>query len=197
MASTNRYSRYFTYIEPITRAPIIRTYGSTILTIIALTVFIVFAIKPTVETILILQKTLSDQHQILDKLNEKSKNLSLGRKNYQALEESTKIKINSLVPINPEIGQVAKALENVSKVTDASISAIQFQSFTINKPLKNQTLAEIPFNFNIEGSYSAILTILSNLHSMERLISINQIAFNKLEGGRLLLSISGKAYYLK
>ncbi len=198
MAENKRYSRYFTYIQPVIRAPFVRTYGSLILTIVSLIVFIVFAIKPTIETILILQKQLSNQHQILDKLNQKSKNLSLGRKNYLDLDQNTKDKINGSVPASPAIGELTKNLENAAKSGDASLSAIQFQSFTINQPQKTKTLAEIPFTYNVEVSYSTALSVLSNLKKLDRLISIDQFSLNKLEsGGRLLLSISGEAYYLK
>lgn len=195
--ATSRYFRYFTYIEPVIKTPFIRTYGSLILTILTLVIFIIFAIKPTIETILILQKQLSEQQQILDKLNQKSKNLSLGRKNYLSLDKTTQEKINFAIPTTPQIGDLTRVLEDITKSTEASISAIQFQNFSISPPQKKKILAEIPFNYNFESSYLSALTILSRLQSSSRLISIKQLQFSRTETGKVLITTSGKAYYLK
>ena len=46
----NRRFRYYTYIQPILRSPIIKSYGLHILTIFTMIIFIIFAIKPTAET---------------------------------------------------------------------------------------------------------------------------------------------------
>jgi len=83
MKESNRYSRYFTYIKPLARLPIIKTYGPAIFSLLTMSVFIVFAIKPTIETILVLQKQLADSDKIVAQINEKTDNLSKGRENYQ------------------------------------------------------------------------------------------------------------------
>lgn len=196
MASNHRYFRYFTYIEPIVKTPFIRTYGSLVLTIFTLTIFIVFAIKPTIETILILQKQLTDQQQILEKLNQKSKNLSVGKKNYLAIDKQTQDRINFAVPASAQVGDLIKSLEGIAKTSEASISAIQFQNFTITPPQKKE-LSEIPFTYSLETSYNSALNIITNLQSASRVVSIDQLLLNKVEGGKILLTISGKAYYLK
>lgn len=198
--ATHRYYRYFTYIAPVIRDPIIRTYGSLILTILALSVFTIFAIKPTVETIIILQKKLIDQQQILMSTNEKSQNLSLGSNNYKTLvSQGVKEKINSKVPFSPSIGELSASLEDAARATEASISAIQYQTFTISPATSSATpaLLEIPFIYNLEGTYPDLLMVLKNLATSSRLIAINSLKFTKIEGGGLLLSVSGKAYYLK
>ena len=69
------YSRYFTYVKPLIRLPIVRTYGATVFTIFIITIFIFFAIKPTIETILVLQKKLENSTEVLEKLQKKSKDL--------------------------------------------------------------------------------------------------------------------------
>ena len=200
MATTHRYFRYFTYIQPIIKTPFIKTYGSLILTIVALSIFTIFAIKPTIETILILQKTLNDQTEILSAINKKSQDLSLGSNNYKSLvNQGLTDKINTAVPYTPAVGELTGILETVSKVPQASISAIQFQPFTINPPSELPTfeLSEISFTINVEGSYQSLLALLNNLRNAPRLISIDNITFNKLESSGLLLSVSGKAFYLK
>ena len=114
MATTHRYFRYFTYIQPIIKTPFIKTYGSLILTIVALSIFTIFAIKPTIETILILQKTLNDQTEILSAINKKSQDLSLGSNNYKSLvNQGLTDKINTAVPYTPAVGELTGILETV------------------------------------------------------------------------------------
>ena len=76
MASQSKfYSKYYTYIQPLARHPVIKTYGSTIFSLIVITFFIFYAIKPTIETILILQKKLVDSTTVLEQVNLKARNL--------------------------------------------------------------------------------------------------------------------------
>lgn len=197
--ASKRYFRYFTYVEPVLKAPIVRTYGSLILTFISLTVFVIFAIKPTFETILVLQKKLSDEQAVLKQIKQKSQDLRTGIENYQKLDDSTKQKIDTTVPKNLDLGTVVSALEQAALSAEASVSALQFQPITMEKSNDQSfeaKLAEISFTFNVEGSFDKQKKVLQSLRQSSRLISVTGLIFNKIEGG-LLMSVTGKAYYLK
>src|SRR3990172_9728204 len=92
------YSRYFTYIKPITRLPIIKNYAPAVFTLAVTTILILFAIKPTVETILVLQKKLDNAEEVLAKLTKKVDDLSLCRTNYDNLDTGIKEKIAAALP---------------------------------------------------------------------------------------------------
>lgn len=194
------YSKYFTYIEPVIKTPIIKTYGFTILTLMSVTVFIIFAIKPTIETILLLQKDLVVQKETLEKVTQKSEDLLAARQNYQNIDESTKIRIQTAIPNHPAIRDLIESLEDSTKITEASISALQFQPIELN-PATSQNepkLSEIKFTYNVEGSYQALLTILDNIKVSPRIISLDTLIFSKIEeGSTLLMSVSGRAFYLQ
>lgn len=194
------YSRYFTYIKPITRAPIVKTYGSTIFTLLVTAIFIFFAIKPTVETILVLQKKLEDSNQVLKKVNQKANNLSAGKANFEKLDSGLKDKLSAAIPDTVSLRSVIQSLEQSAKVHEASISALQIQPLLLETKRDHQpgTLAEISFTFNVEGQYKNLISLLQDLRSRARLISIDSLSLSKLsEGGGLIMSITGKAYYLK
>jgi len=127
MKESNRYSRYFTYIKPLTRLPIIKTYGPAIFSLLTMSIFIVFAIRPTIETIIVLQKKLADADKIVAQINEKTDNLSKGRENYQLLSQNIKNKIRAAIPDNIDIKSLSQALETSAKTNEASISALQIQ----------------------------------------------------------------------
>lgn len=194
------YSRYFTYIKPVTRLPIVRTYGSTIFTLIIIIIFIFFAIKPTIETIIVLQKKLDDSNAVLKKVNQKVNDLSLGKTNYEKLPSLSKSQIETAIPDIARLKSVIQSLEQTAKNHEASISALQIQPLVLITKSSNQlgTLSEIAFTFNIEGSYQQLISILQDLKRNARLISIDNLSISKpSEGPGLIMSITGKAYYIK
>lgn len=199
MRDQSRYFRYFTYIKPVTKLPIVKTYGSTIFTIFAITIFVFFAIKPTVETILVLQKKLETYDEALAKINKKANDLSLGKQNYQNLDQDIKDQIQSAIPDIVDLKSVIQTLEQTAKKNEASVSALQVQPFLLEvKKDAYGTLSEVNFTFNVEGSYHNLISLLQDLKSSVRLISIDNLSLNKVsEEGELVMSISGKAYYLK
>lgn len=200
MNSKFQYSRYFTYIKPLSRSPIVKTYGSIIFTLVIITIFILFAIKPTVETILILQKKLADTSQVLDKVNKKANDLSLGKQNYDNLDQQIKLKIAQAIPPIVELKSITQTLEQSAKVHEASISALQIQPLTLGIKSENTvgSIGEVNFTFNVEGNYQNLILLLQDLKLSSRLVSIDKLSISKAsEGSGLIMSISGKAYYIK
>lgn len=198
--TSSRYSRYFTYIKPLTRHPIVKTYGSTIFTLMVMIVFIIYAIKPTVETILVLQKKLEDATEVYQKVDQKTENLSLGKQNLDNMDPDIKVKIAKAIPNNVELKSIIQTLEQTAKRYEASISALQIHPQTLETKSEDKLgiVSEIAFTFNVEGQYQQLISILQDLKESSRLISINNLSFSKLsEGTGLIMSLSGKAYYLK
>lgn len=194
------YSRYATYVKTLTKIPIVRTYGSTIFTLVMTTIFILFAIKPTVETILVLQKKLTDSNRVLEQLIQKGSDLSLARKNYESLSQDNLSKISSSIPDKPDLKSITQALENSTKKFNASISALQIQPrvFEVSNQNSLGKISEIEFTFNVVGRYPNLISILQDINISSRLISIDKLSFSQLsEGSGLTMSIIGKVYYLK
>lgn len=194
------YSRYFTYIRPVTKILIIRTYGSTIFTLLITAIFIIFAIRPTIETILVLQKKLEDSNQVLQKVNLKANNLTVGKQNYENLDPAFKSKLSSAIPDSVQLRTVIETLEQSASNNEASVSALQFQPLDIAARVKDTigALSEIEFIFNAEGKYENLISLLQELRSSARLISIDSLSLSKItEGEGLVMSITGKAYFLK
>lgn len=194
------YSRYFTYIKPVIRLPIVKNYGSTIFTLLTITIFIFFAIKPTVETILVLQKKLINSEEVSQKVTQKTNNLSLAKKNYDNLDQNIKNKIAAAIPDTVQLKSVIQSLEQTAKIHEASISALQIQPLVVDTKTDNQigSISEISFTFNIEGNYQNLILLLQDLKTSSRLISIDSLSLSKVsEGSGLIMSLSGKAYYIK
>lgn len=194
------YSRYFTYVKPIVQLPIVKTYGSQIFTLLVMTIFIFYAIKPTVETILVLQKKLEDSDRILKQITQKTSNLAKAQQNYENLDPAIKSKIEAAIPSTVGLKSVIQTLEQAAQRYEASISALQLQPLVLETAAEQKagSLSEIGFTFNIEGDYQKLLSLLQDLKGSDRLISIDNLSFSKVgEGTVLIMSLTGKAYYLK
>ena len=200
MNPTTQYSRYYTYIKPIIQNQMVRSYAPYIFSLVMVGLLIVFAIRPTISTILNLQQSINNSQTVLDTLNQKAKDLSQGQKNYQDIDPAIKTKIIQAVPFNPDISNLIKNLEAAAPA-QASTSAIQVQPVTLfdtkNVLGEHPVLGEVDFTYNVIGSYSQIMTTINNLSKLPRLSTITNMTINKQQDGPATLSVTGKAYFLK
>ena len=196
----SQYSRYYTFIKPIVRNRNVQTYSTLAFNLVAIAIFLVFAIQPTIATILSLQKSISDQQKILDQLNTKAANLSLGKQNLQKISPSTLTILNTLVPDKTEVTTLTDSLNNAALQNQASVSGLQIQpTLLIGNPTKlnkSPHQQKIKFTLNLTGAYPVLISTLDSLNNTERLISIDSLNFNQSEN-TLVLSVNGKAYYLQ
>lgn len=196
-----QYSRYYTYIKPFLRNKYVRTYSGAIFSMITITFFSVFALRPTISTIISLQKSIDGQNQTLGEIKKKSDQLTLAKQNYQDLSEQTRQNINSLVPDSTSLPELLNSLSNLIILYQASSSGIQVEAVALenysNKLTKKPALSEVGFSVNIQGNYEKLSAILDKMTKLNRLILIKSANFNKPGEESLILSVSGKAYYLK
>lgn len=194
------YSRYFTYIKPLGKLPIVKNYGPTVFTLLTISILVLFAIKPTMETILILQKKLAQQEEVLQKVTQKANNLALGKKNFDNLDPEIKNKITTAIPDNISLKSLIQSLEQTARNHEASVSALQIQPLVIDSKTEDQirSLSEVSFTFNVEGDYANLLALLKDLKNSTRLLSIENLSLSKTsETENLIMSLSGKTFYLK
>ncbi len=194
-------SRYYTYIKPLAKNKFIRSYATTIFNLIAVSIFGFYAIRPTIVTIISLHKSLAEQKSILESVNSKRDSLALGRSNYQALDPSVKEKIQNLIPTEPDLPVISAVLGSLATKYEATIAGIQFQPVTLD-PLtsnlnKDAVINQTDLSFSIMGTYQQLSAILQSIKKIERLLTIQTVTMNRLEGGNILMVINAKAYYLK
>lgn len=195
-----KYSRYYLYIKPVIENKQVRSFLPFIFSLTAIIIFLIFAIRPTISTILSLRQSIENNKQVLTALNNKAETLSLAKNNLDNLSPEIKQKIETALPGSPEVTAMIKALQ-ASSQNMASISALQVQPLTIldsETPKDKATSpSTIDFSYNIQGSYSNLLQILANLQKSPRIFNLSTISLNRQEDSSLVLSLTGKAYYLK
>jgi len=196
-----QYSRYYTFIKPVLRNKYVKTYSSAVFSIITITIFSLFAIKPTVSTIVSLQKSIEEQNQLLVNIEQKTKSLTLAKNNYDSLPNGTKDNLESLIPNYTSLPELVDSITSVIGSYQASSSGIQIEKIDLEGPpqtlIRKPETKEIAFLVNVQGSYPQLSGLLDKLSKSNRLIKIDTINFNKSEEGSLIMSLSGKAYYFK
>lgn len=195
-SSKARYSRYYTYIKPVLKNPLVKSFAPTIFSFITIIVLTIFVLRPTISTILDLQKRAQDSRHVLDTLNKKGEGLVSGKQNLDAINPQVRQRIDNIIPDAPNITALINTLQTDAQ---ASVSAFQIQPLTLldttTRP-SGLNLGEISFSLNIQGSYTQLLTALYNFSKTPRLVRIESINIGKRED-LTILSVSGKAFYLK
>lgn len=195
-----KYSRYYTYIKPVVGNPIIKSYGSQIFNVVATVILLIFAIRPTISAITNLRQDISNHQKTLQSLSEKVTNLTTAKKNYEALPQETRDKINRVIPNRVEVTLLVADLEKLAPKT-ASASTIQIQPLSLTTTdisyKMRPELGEISFTFYLEGSYQELLALTTQLSRSPRLLNIQNLTLSKQLDGPLVFSITGKGYYLK
>lgn len=197
---TPKYSRYYTFIQPVIKNPLVKSSAPHIFSLITVAIFTVFVLRPTISTILQLQKNIEDSKQTLEALDKKAQALTLAKQNLESMDPQTRLKIKTILPDKVNVISLINSIQS-SLQNQASSSALQIQPLTLvdnTIPEKvNLDLGEINFSLNVQGPYSQLLTVLYNLDRSSRLIKNDSIIINKAPGLNPGLSITGKAYYLK
>lgn len=196
-----KQSRYYTYIRPITRNKFVKTYSSLIFSLITIFIFSYYAIRPTVTTILSLQKSIEEQNQVLETLKEKVNNLVMGKQNYDNIELSVRTKLDNMVPDNPALPHLVDSLTYVADQAEASLSGVQFQPVTLENKSSQITKAaevkEIEFSMNLQGDFANLMEALTILKRLDRLVTVSTINFIQPIDSALIMSVTAKAYYIK
>ncbi|KKR80840.1 MAG: hypothetical protein UU73_C0002G0175 [Candidatus Daviesbacteria bacterium GW2011_GWA1_41_61] len=200
MSQNKYYSRYYTYITPVITNKLVKSSTPYIFSVLAVTLFMIFIIRPTLSTIAQLQKNIETHKQILDQLKKKGQDLTLAKQNFDSLDPQTKERIKLALPSQAQVTSLVKSLEDSVK-KEASFSALQVQSVTVYDNAAEATtspnLGEIEFALNAQGSYQQLMATLDYLKHSSRIVTLTNIVLNKPAEGNMSLSVTGKAYLLK
>ena len=77
-----RFSRYYTYVEPVIRDPIVKGYFTIIASLFLISFFMFFALSPTATTIVGLFRRVEDQKQTLAAMDKKISDSIVAQNNY-------------------------------------------------------------------------------------------------------------------
>lgn len=203
------YSRYKEFFLNIWRLyntkPSLKIYLELILSLSTITIFALFAIKPTILTIIELNKEIVTKQETISKLRQKIKNLQTANLILQD-ENLTPQIIDDAIPDDAATETLVKQIELLSSQNSVQILSLSVSDVNIlgkNDVRKKSTKTinlpegsnELEFTFSVTGSYINLINLLKALETLRRPIKIDSFLINAniSSGSKILtLTISGR-----
>jgi len=184
----DQYRKYYRSLEPILAKPKTKIYSTVIFFFLVVSLFGWYAIRPTIQTILYLQREIKDKTAVNKKMDDKIQALIQSQSIMESIQQKLPL-IEDAIPKNPDAIDVVRQLRDLTVSTGASVSAIQIGTIpavqtasSSASPLTKQV--EFPVTMSVEGNYQTISLFLNSLINIRRIILIDSISFtpNKKQG---------------
>lgn len=206
-----RYRSYFLNIVNIYKQrQDFKAFLELILTLAAVSFFALFALKPTILTVIELLKEIGAKEETVEKMNTKIQNLQQAQTLY--VQEEAKIQLlETAIPDNPAPDLFVRQIEGLATSYPVNLLGITIGEVTLlgeekirRSKNKLQPLPEgskgINFSISIAGGYQGLVNFLSALEDMRRPVKIdalNIISPQVEETQNLVLVVTGRTPYLK
>lgn len=174
-----------------------KKFTTIILTLIVISLFGLFAINPTISTIVKLKKELSDSESVHEQLQKKINNLSILQQQYSHIENDLSA-ILAAMPQKAEVPTLLSQIQSIAK--ESNIHLNNLENFEVELFKENKTPQKYysySFYFEGEGVYDNIGKFIDALVGMERVIDIDLLSITKTanKNESLRLNIQGVGYY--
>jgi Tfp pilus assembly protein PilO len=196
----HRYRRYVGGLRSLYEKKQARVYSSIVASILAVTFFIFFAIRPTFVTIAKLLKEIEDKRIVAEKLEDKIQALNLAQAEYQRLEKQLFL-INEALPEKSNPSLLIKQIETTVRKNQVEFVSFQVKGTPLKKAIPegeaNKEGQKVAFNLIVKGEYPQLKAFFDNLSFLRRLIYIAPVDFKaNPKKGSISLQLEGEAYYL-
>ena len=211
----NSYLRYKTYFLNISsqysKKEDVRIFMELLLSLATVSIFAVFAIRPTLTTIAELFKEIQGKKTTVAQLDEKIKNLATAQAIYES-QKDTIVLLDTAIPKAPGPDSLIRQFEGVIGQTTLQVLSITVEGATLLgapkvEDAKMEGASSLPegasglsFVLNISSAYPSLATFLADLENLRRPIKIDGLSFSSsvTEVGRELnLVVSGRTPYLR
>jgi len=189
--------------------PNLRIYLELTLSIITVMVFAMFAIRPTILTIIDLNKEIKAKEETSKKLKQKVTNLQTA----SALMQQKSADIQYIYMAVPATGKPEQLISQIESLAiNNSLKMVSFSTsevLMVGKDLQvkktkdfkglSNNANELPFSVSLRGSYVDMYSFLNQIENVKRPIKIDSFVINSNvtdEGKILTLSVSGRVPYL-
>ncbi len=205
-----RYREFFLDIVNIYKQRSdLRAFVEIILSISTITVFLIFALKPTALTIISLTREIREKERVVASLDQKIKDLKTAAAVFSQNQASVP-NINFAVSTSPSPETIAKQIQGLAVKNSTAIQGLSIGQVTLvgndlktkkstdTKPLP-EGASEMPIGISVRGDYPALLSFIKDLGNLRvaNKIDILGISTATSESGRVIIAvISGRVPFL-
>jgi Tfp pilus assembly protein PilO len=193
---TSNYEKYYKNLVPYFKKEKNQKYFTIVLTLTASIFFILFAINPTVSTIINLRKQLADAKVVDEKLTQKINNLTALSQQYQNIQDDLPF-IMDAIPQNPKAPELVGQIQSIGQESSVQINNVEIMPLNLNVTSSTKSSS---FEFNVmgEGSFENVQSFISNLINMQRAVSVTSIQLTSSGGDENInFILKGLSYFKK
>lgn len=205
-----RYKDFFLNILNLYNTkPNLRIYLELTLSIFTIIIFAIFAIKPTILTVIELNNEIKSKTSLVQELNTKIKNLQTAGQILQT-NANDLLYLEQALPDTAKPDNLVKQFEVLALESNVKIVGISSSDVIINgKPNDKKRSGdqssvalnadELAFSISISGDYQSLINYLTKLENLRRPLKIDSIAINSTntDNGKVIsLLINGRTPYL-
>lgn len=174
-----RYKEYFLNVFILyKRKENIRQYLELLLTLATITIFSLFAVRPTILTILELNKEIKAKQETISKLTGKIDNLKVAQNTLISKQSEISL-LNLAIPNDPQPDSLIGEVEGIATNNTVTISSASFAQMII-KGTSDQAVIDdqqIGFSFSATGDFTSLSNFLSVLDTTLRPIIVEKLIF--------------------
>lgn len=195
--SRKKYLEYLSILPQIKQEKT-QKYLTLIFTLAAVTFFSLFAINPTLVTIVDLKKQLADNSLALHQLEQKILNLGTLQQQYTTYTSSLPL-VMAAIPKTPNVAYLLGQVQAASHNTNVHIISLQAFPVELSRIQKATNKQNHSFTFTVDasGSYDNLMQFSSLLARLDRILTFESISLKNEKGDAndIQLSIRARAYF--
>lgn len=173
------------------------SYFALTFTLITLSFFGIFAIRPTLTTATSLTKSVEDLKKINEEYGNKIDSFIRAQTEYEKIRDDLFL-IDAALPNNANFSKLLKTIERFADQENVSIAQLQIDSVPISTPSSTSKLERYGFGMVASGEYSPLTSFLSHLLNWRRIVTVRSLDFvqeGSTTSGTLRLTLKGTLYY--
>ena len=194
-----RYKGFFLDILAIYNSrPNLKAYLELILSLGTIVIFSIYAIKPTVLTIVELNNEIKSKENTVLLLTQKISNLKIASNLLQKESQNLEI-IDNAVPTGANVEQLVKQIEKIALDNSVAIRNFSSANIFLKGNSDKKVESELPVSFSITGNYQNLFQFLQTIENLRRPFRIDSFVFNSnitADNEKfIVLTISGNVPY--
>lgn len=169
-----------------------------IFTFSALSFFAIFAINPTLSTIVELQKQVTDSEFTHAQLKTKINALSQLQSQYTLLETELPI-VQDAIPTNADVPISTAQIRALAKKYKQTIKTMRVNEVVLASPrLANTRVSSFVFQLETTGQYENMIRFAKALGNLSRIMVVESLTIDKdSQTEELVMQIRGREYFKK
>ena len=185
----------------IYKKPAAQVSTALILTVFAIIFFAAFAIRPTLATIVELNKKIEDQKEVVEKLEKKATALATAQSEYLLIEDKIPL-VEAAIPKTHSLDTLLKQIEGIAASINVPINSIQVDEIVFPEEApnikKDGAVVSLPLSITLSSQYGDIKEFMNLLSKIKRLVTIESVSFSSDLNNEvgLKMSLAIKTYHL-